>query len=107
MVRTSRDEGSVATGGGPSRAYSAATQRDGNQTRGADNNEQPAHHRDCIIDIDEVAPLVPVGDAPGVAAAIVQALESPPDRAVLRERASRYGTGTAAREFIEVLDKLG
>jgi glycosyltransferase involved in cell wall biosynthesis len=60
-----------------------------------------------ILDGGRYGTLVPVGDAPGVAAAIVQALESPSDRAVLRERASRYRTGTAAREFIEVLDKLG
>ena len=45
--------------------------------------------------------------ATGLAAAIVQTLDSPPDRAVLRERASRYTTDTAAREFNDVLDKLG
>jgi glycosyltransferase involved in cell wall biosynthesis len=60
-----------------------------------------------ILQSGRYGKLVPIGDATGLAAAIVHALDSPPDRAVLRERASRYRTGTAAREFIEVLDKLG
>jgi glycosyltransferase involved in cell wall biosynthesis len=60
-----------------------------------------------ILQSGRYGKLVPIGDATGLAAAIVQTLDSPPDRAVLRERASRYTTDIAAREFIDVLDKLG
>jgi glycosyltransferase involved in cell wall biosynthesis len=60
-----------------------------------------------ILESGRYGKLVPIGDATGLAAAIVQTLDSPPDRAVLRERASRYTTDTAAREFNDVLDKLG
>jgi glycosyltransferase involved in cell wall biosynthesis len=60
-----------------------------------------------ILDGGRYGKLVPVGDAPGLAAAIAQALGTPADRAALRGRASRYSTDITAREFIDVLDKLG
>jgi glycosyltransferase involved in cell wall biosynthesis len=60
-----------------------------------------------ILEGGRFGKLVPVGDAPSLAAAIGQALSTPADRVALRERASRYTTTIAAREFIEVLDSLG
>jgi glycosyltransferase involved in cell wall biosynthesis len=60
-----------------------------------------------ILDGGRYGKLVPVGDAPALAAAIAQALSAPADRAALRERAARYTTDRAAREFIEVTEKLG
>jgi glycosyltransferase involved in cell wall biosynthesis len=60
-----------------------------------------------ILEGGRFGKLVPVGDAPSLAAAIGQALSTPADRVALRERASRYTTNIAAREFIEVLDSLG
>jgi glycosyltransferase involved in cell wall biosynthesis len=50
--------------------------------------------------------LVPVGDADAFAAAITHALGTPPDRAQLRQRAVRYATEAAAREFREILAGL-
>ena len=48
-------------------------------------------------------PLVPVGDAAALAAAMARVLDAPPDPAVLRRRAGEFTVGRAADAYLEAL----
>lgn len=56
-----------------------------------------------ILEGGVYGPLVPVGDAAALAAAIESVLDSPPDRERLRARAGRYRADRAAERYLEVL----
>jgi len=48
-------------------------------------------------------PLVPVGDAEALAAAMARVLDAPPDTAILRRRAGEFTVGRAADAYLEAL----
>ena len=48
-------------------------------------------------------PLVPVGDAEALAAAMARVLDAPPDPAILRRRAGEFTVGRAADAYLEAL----
>jgi len=56
-----------------------------------------------ILEGGVYGPLVPVGDAAALAAAIKSVLDSPPDRERLRARAGHYRVDHAAERYLEVL----
>lgn len=48
--------------------------------------------------------LVPVGDDQAMAAAIVETLDNPPDREVLRERGATFSLERVAQRYLELID---
>lgn len=56
-----------------------------------------------ILDGGRYGRLVPVGDAEALAAAIIQALAEPPDRAALRARARDFSIDSAAERYLDLL----
>jgi glycosyltransferase involved in cell wall biosynthesis len=52
----------------------------------------------------EYGPLVPVGDAAALAAAIGRVLDAPPDRERLRRRGQAFGVEPAVLAYLEVVD---
>lgn len=56
-----------------------------------------------LLDDGVYGPLVPVGDADALAAAIVHVLRRPPDRERLRARARAFSVERAAEEYLRVL----
>lgn len=63
----------------------------------------PSGPREILGD-SEYGPLVPTGDAPALAAAIVQVLERPPDRTRLAARASQYRLEPVTRRYLRVME---
>lgn len=59
-----------------------------------------------ILDGGRLGPLVPVGDAEALAAAILRTLESPPDRQALREAVREYTVAENARRYEALLRAL-
>lgn len=59
-----------------------------------------------ILDNGRLGTLVPVGDAPALAAAITAALNAPADSGALQARAAQFTVEAAGARFIEVLDRL-
>ena len=51
--------------------------------------------------------LVPMGDAPGLARAIVETLDAVPDRNRLRQRAATFSAEVVARQFLNALEDIG
>jgi glycosyltransferase involved in cell wall biosynthesis len=49
-------------------------------------------------------PLLPVGDAAALAAAIARVLDHPPERERLRRRGLDFGAEPAVRAYLEVVD---
>jgi len=56
-----------------------------------------------VLDGGRLGPLVAVGDAAALAAAIARTLERPPAAALLRARAAHYGVAPVTRRYLEVL----
>lgn len=56
-----------------------------------------------ILDNGSLGPLVPVGDAPALADAIADVLDSPLDSAVLTRKAAAYDFDTAIESYLSVL----
>ena len=56
-----------------------------------------------ILDYGKYGPLTPVGDVEAMAQAIVNVLNTPPDREVLRERANHYSAENISKEYLEAL----
>ena len=56
-----------------------------------------------ILEWGKWGPLVPVGDADALAKAIVQTLERPPDRELLRKRGLEFGAERAVQQYLELL----
>ena len=56
-----------------------------------------------VLEGGALGPLVPVGDAEALAAAIARVLAAPPDRARLRARAAAFSVDGAAERYLEVL----
>jgi glycosyltransferase involved in cell wall biosynthesis len=46
--------------------------------------------------------LVPVGDAEALAAAMLETLQTPPDRALLRQRAQAFTVEKSVKEYLRV-----
>ena len=59
-----------------------------------------------LLDGGAVAPLVPVGDAAALAAAIERMLVDPPDTAPLRERAAMFSVSRSARAYADILEGM-
>ncbi len=56
-----------------------------------------------VLDGGRYGPLVPVGDAPALAEAILSTLDDPPAPEALRARASTYGVDRSVRRYADVL----
>jgi len=56
-----------------------------------------------ILEGGKWGPLVPVGDAHSLAEAIVQVLERPPDRELLRKRGLEFNVERAVQQYLELL----
>lgn len=56
-----------------------------------------------ILQNGRIGPLVPVGDAGALAAAMLKMLDAPPDKAVLRAAARRYSVAESASRYLAVL----
>jgi len=56
-----------------------------------------------VLDGGRLGPLVAVGDAAALAAAIARTLDRPPAAALLRARAADYGVAPVTRRYLEVL----
>jgi len=71
----------------------------------------PAVSTDCpdgpseILEGGVYGPLVPVGDARAMAAAIGEVLEKPPDRESLRSRGRSFSLAAAAERWAEVIER--
>jgi glycosyltransferase involved in cell wall biosynthesis len=58
-----------------------------------------------ILEEGKWGPLVPVGDAHSLAKAIVQVLERPPDRELLRKRGLEFSAERAVQQYLELLSE--
>jgi glycosyltransferase involved in cell wall biosynthesis len=56
-----------------------------------------------ILNGGEYGPLVPVGDADGLAAATLEVLDNPPDTSALRARADEFSADVATARYLDVL----
>jgi len=56
-----------------------------------------------ILEGGKWGPLVPVGDAHSLAEAIVQVIERPPDRELLRKRGFEFNVERAVQQYLELL----
>jgi glycosyltransferase involved in cell wall biosynthesis len=61
---------------------------------------------DEILDYGKYGALTPVGDADAIASALNTVLDSPPDRAVLMQRAQLFSVDTTAKAYLEYLDGI-
>lgn len=59
-----------------------------------------------LLEDGRLGPLVPVGDADGLAEAILDTLDSPPPAPALRARASKYGVAASADRYLDLCDSL-
>jgi glycosyltransferase involved in cell wall biosynthesis len=59
-----------------------------------------------ILEGGRFGPLVPVGDADAMAAAIEAALDDPGDRAAREARAAKFSTGAAVRQYLALFDQV-
>lgn len=56
-----------------------------------------------VLDSGRIAPLVPVGDAAALAAAMARILQAPPDADVLRAAVARYERDASTRAYMDIL----
>jgi glycosyltransferase involved in cell wall biosynthesis len=72
----------------------------------------PAVSTDCpsgpreVLDHGTYGPLVPVGDDETLAAAILQTLDAPPERAFLQARAAAFSVDASVEGYLDVLRRL-
>jgi glycosyltransferase involved in cell wall biosynthesis len=58
-----------------------------------------------ILEGGKLAPLVPVGDPPALAAAMLRVLDAPPDPATLRARAAEFSLERALASYLALLQQ--
>ena len=61
---------------------------------------------DEILDHGRLGPLVPVGDHEALAAAMLRVLESPPDKAALREQAMKFSVENSIAGYEQLISRL-
>ena len=72
----------------------------------------PCVSTDCLSGCDEIldhgrlGPLVPVGDHEALAAAMLRVLESPPDKAALREQAMKFSAENSVAGYEQLISRL-
>jgi glycosyltransferase involved in cell wall biosynthesis len=65
----------------------------------------PSGPREILAD-GRFGPLVPVGDAAALAAALAQVLEAPAEPAILKAAVHEYGLAQSARRYLALLDRV-
>lgn len=65
----------------------------------------PGGAREILAD-GRYGPLVPVGDPKALAEAILQVLENPPPREILRKRAEEFDSPRAIAAYLEIFERL-
>ena len=61
---------------------------------------------DEILDHGRLGPLVPVGDHEALAAAMLRVLDSPPDKAALREQAMKFSAENSVAGYDQLISRL-
>lgn len=61
---------------------------------------------DEILDHGRLGPLVPVGDHEALAAAMLRVLDSPPDKAALREQAMKFSAENSVAGYGQLISRL-